>query len=337
MAGNVKVPVGINAKLKIDGKSNPRIVRMIQMDPPGIHSTSVTVQFLWEKSHADISEADFFAKLGTMEKDQMVRRIASKVKSYKEISLVNHGADPFAMKVGKDGRIVNPKYAAISYNSEKERNDAYTAYRKAEKYFFFDTRADIISNAEEHTIPDVSIDEDTITNTENDMKQLALALGLLETATEAEILQALTALKTANGEVATLKAEVTRLTGLLPDAAKMTDLQAYKDANIATRRTAVLAAYNKTTKTPNAATVALIEKADIDALEVLGGTYTAEVERLYPATCKTCGSKEISRASTVTNDEGGTEEPKLTPTERLKEANRQRNLQLVDSSDVKKK
>lgn len=42
------IPAGINGVLKIDGKANPRIARGILMDPPSIHSNSVTVQFKWE-------------------------------------------------------------------------------------------------------------------------------------------------------------------------------------------------------------------------------------------------------------------------------------------------
>ena len=36
------IPAGINSVLKIDGKANPRIARAIMMDPPGIHSTTVS-------------------------------------------------------------------------------------------------------------------------------------------------------------------------------------------------------------------------------------------------------------------------------------------------------
>lgn len=60
-----KIPAGINGVLKIDGKANPRIARGILMDPPSIHSNSVTVQFRWEKSHPQFSDAEFYNRLGT--------------------------------------------------------------------------------------------------------------------------------------------------------------------------------------------------------------------------------------------------------------------------------
>ena len=42
------IPAGINGVLKIDAKSNPRIARGVMMDPPSIHSNSVTVRFKWK-------------------------------------------------------------------------------------------------------------------------------------------------------------------------------------------------------------------------------------------------------------------------------------------------
>ena len=108
----IKVPAGINGVLKIDGKSNPRIARGIMMDPPSIHSESVTVNFQWVKSHPNMSDEEFRNKLGTVdEKGKLIEKVASKIIAYHEISLVGHGADPFAQKIGKDGKIVNIKYA----------------------------------------------------------------------------------------------------------------------------------------------------------------------------------------------------------------------------------
>lgn len=309
-AGAVEVPAGINAKLKIDGKSNPRIVRMINMDPPGIHSSSVTVQFGWEKSHASLTENEFFSKLGTFDKDgSLIRRIANNIKSYREISLVNHGADPFAQLMGPDGKIINPKYANTVYNSADERNKAQATYNKKQKFFFYDLREDLIMNSEKDTIPGESNDDET-SNTE-DMKQLALALGLKETATEAEILAAINALNTSNSTVATLQAEVTRLKGESPDVAELAALRTFQTTHLTTRRGEVLAAYNKTTSTPLKATQDAIAGADLATLKILEDGYKADLERLMPAKCGDCGSTKINRASVTSNsadDEGGNTE-----------------------------
>ena len=116
----IEIPGGINAVLKIDGKSNPRIARGINMDPPSIHSNSVTVQFEWKPSHQFEDPDEFYRKLGKYDdKGEMVRRIATKIISYRETSLVSHGADPFAQKI-EDGKIVNPGYAGSVYQAYKD-------------------------------------------------------------------------------------------------------------------------------------------------------------------------------------------------------------------------
>lgn len=74
--GSFTIPGGINGILKIDGKANPRIARGILMEPPSIHSNSVTVQFKWDKSHPSMEESEFYQKLGTYD---------SRVKWYEEL------------------------------------------------------------------------------------------------------------------------------------------------------------------------------------------------------------------------------------------------------------
>lgn len=336
-AGAITVPAGIQAKMKIDGKSNPRIARAIMMEPPAIHSASVTVSFLWEKSHSNLNEQEFFSKLGSFDKDGMMyRRIASLVKNYREISLVGHGADPFAQKTGPDGKIVNPKYANQVYNTARERADAMREVVKDNKYFFFDYREDIISNSEEHTIP-LEFKEDETSNTDIMLKELALALGLKETATQAEVLAALTANKTAADGIAALNTQITALTGEIttlkagnPSAADVAELKVLRDtatASLAARRATVLAAYNKTTKKPLETVTNTIAAANLETLQVLEDTYKADIERLMPAKCGDCGSTKINRASSIViNEEEDIEENTETVRERILRKKRANNL-----------
>jgi hypothetical protein len=105
----VKVPAGINAMMKIDAKSNPRLARGILMEPPSIHSESVTVAFAWEKSHPKLSDDEFFSKLGSYdEKKKLIHKVASEIRLYYEASLVAHGADPWAKLVKEDGKVNLP-------------------------------------------------------------------------------------------------------------------------------------------------------------------------------------------------------------------------------------
>ena len=115
-ADGIKVPAGFNAVLKIDGKSNPRIARGIMMDPPSIHANSVTVNFAWKPSHPNMEDSEFRNKLGQFDdKGKLIQKIATEIKAFHETSLVSHGADPFAQKINKEGKIVLPAYAGERY------------------------------------------------------------------------------------------------------------------------------------------------------------------------------------------------------------------------------
>ena len=122
--GSFTIPAGINGILKIDGKANPRIARGILMEPPSIHSNSVTVQFKWDKSHPQMEDNEFYQKLGTYDsKGVMVRRMVTEIVRYLETSLVSHGADSFAQKIGSDGKIINPTFAKRTWASYEEYRD----------------------------------------------------------------------------------------------------------------------------------------------------------------------------------------------------------------------
>ncbi|QQS33501.1 MAG: hypothetical protein IPM50_02650 [Acidobacteriota bacterium] len=90
---------GINARYKIDALMNPRIARGLMMDPPAIHSTSMTVLFEFEYSHPDMAAEDrwkFFKNLGEEIDGEIVRLIVTKINEYWEASLVFQGADRLA-------------------------------------------------------------------------------------------------------------------------------------------------------------------------------------------------------------------------------------------------
>lgn len=329
--GGIIIPAGINAKLKIDGKSHPRVARAIMMDPPAIHSTSVTVQFLWEKSHADLTEEQFWAKLGTYHKDgQLIRRIATDVKRYHEISLVSHGADPYAQKIIGD-QIVNPKFADVSYNK------AHPGKKPATKYFFFDMSTDLVANSAE----EADESEETIpheSNNNNNAKDktmnkafllaLALTMGLKykdgeteseyneENITEEVIQNALSQRVTQMAqlsarpditaeEVTRLQAVETQFNALPKD---ITALNEFMTAQTTELRAAVIKNLNTLGKNTGALK-AMVEnpKTSYETLSALNITYAAEVEEKFPLACKKCGSKEVNRASVKLSDpkEGG--------------------------------
>lgn len=96
---------GINAIYKIDALMNPRIARGLLMQPPAIHSTSMTVLFAFEYSHPDIAADDkykFFRLLGEEVDGRIVRFIVTEILDYWDASLVFQGADRLARKHDDD-------------------------------------------------------------------------------------------------------------------------------------------------------------------------------------------------------------------------------------------
>jgi len=326
-SGGTTVPSGINGVYKIDAKSNPRIARAIMMDPPAVHSNSVTVRFLWDKSHPNLSEDEFWGKLGTYDKEgQMIRRIATRIKNYPETSLVHHGADPFAQKTGKDGKIVNPKYADSVYNSEQWPEVKNS--RQNEKYFIFDFKTDLIQNSEQTTIPTQSSNNENPSFNMNLLQQLALKLGLPNDATEQQVLEKLQEVMTAGSTAqtslnqfiaagVTTPAEVTRLknietahnallverAGLTPEILK--NLVSFETTTLTTRRADVTALYNKVMDNkPESGIVAMIEGANLAALTALEKQYQTQLDAKFPLKCNDCQSTKVSRASSASNGEG---------------------------------
>lgn len=304
-ADGVDIPAGINAVLSIDGKSNPRLARLILSDPPGIHSGSTTVSFLWDKSHASMKEDEFWNKLGTYDKDgQMIRRVVNKVVHYREYSLVDHGADPFAQIVNKDGKIINPKYAATNLSD----------LRKKQTIFYYDMGESFISNSEDRTIPDDLNDNDE--NNNSSMKEILMALSAAlavpfqetDTVENNQLVAALTKLKQ-DKEAA--EAQVTELKANAPDATKLeklTKLEEAETARLNAKRAGVTELLNKLFDgKADTALLNLVNNTNEEGLAALHTQYETQLNQKYPLQCTSCKSTKVSRATAKMEgtDEGG--------------------------------
>lgn len=312
----IVIPSGINAELKIDGKSNPRIARGIMMDPPSINSVSVTVEFAWEKSHPKMPDNEFFPVLGKFdEKGNMYKRDVIKIRRYHEISLVSHGADPFAMLVNDKGEIVNPKYAHISYNSAEEK-------KLGAQYFFFDMGTDIVQNS--LTIPEQTIINEPIQTVL--MKEsillltaMATAMGLTislketDTAIPAEVVLSMTeAVNKLNGSATELTVEKKKVVDLTKEVADLkaaavvpadtVALTAFQAKRLDEMKLSVENKYKLLNVTPVQAVVDSIKNSNYDALVVMNATYETQLEEKMPLTCTSCKSTKVTRASAKAND-----------------------------------
>lgn len=318
--GNFVIPAGINGVLKIDGKANPRIARGILMDPPSIHSNSVTVQFKWEKSHPDMDDSDFWDKLGTYdEKGNMIRKVVTEVVRYLETSLVSHGADAFAQKIGEDGKIINPEFAKRTWTSFAEYQEDT---KKA--YYFTDFKEDINSYQENNDTPPNNINTNNQLNN-NTMNQelkefleklfgdnlLSLAEGQ-EVSTEL----ALSAVQSLVNSKKTLEASITNLTTeknqlseqiTQKDAeiANLTAMATVGKNHIASLREEVVGNYKKLKGDKVDETIVTMLNAETTGLQTLislNKDYKAQLEEKFPLTCSKCGSHDVTRSSSVVED-----------------------------------
>ena len=334
----IKVPAGINATLLIDGKANPRLARGIMMDPPSIHSNSVTVNFAWKKSHPKLEDNEFYSKLGTYGKDgKLVQRIVTDIAAYHETSLVSHGADPFAQKV-VDGKIVNPGYAGSQYWTEDTANKVKEITNSAFNWDWkdcesFSEQEEMITiNMSGTTIPDAINN-----NNDQNIETMDAYLRFLETQfklekdslTEENYQAKLAEYKTAQDAilaeaqkepdpikigdfegVEAITAEVARLQAVeatVPaDLKDQLDMAAHGKVVTEELRVETKRLYGLTVKAgeEDATILALIVGADYNTLKSLHKQYDKQTEGEFTFTCTACGSHDVTRASANPAEEG---------------------------------
>lgn len=329
-ADGQEIPAGINGKLKIDAKANPRIARGINMDPPSIHSNSVTVQFEWKPSHDFENPWEFWDRLGTYDENgQMIRRIATRIISYKETSLVSHGADPFAQLLDNKGKIINPGYASSVYNSFSEVikekvssscSSAFSTDYKALGEVAVMHNTSININEGEQPSPVGKNQNKNIMNKElQEFLEKLFGEGMLSLAegSSASVELVLTEVKKLVQDKKDLSTQLTeaqnnastlqeKVTNLENEAKENTSFIEMGKNHLKEVREATLASYKKISgeEKIDIHIVNLIENtASLDLLVSLKSTYDAQLEEKFPLHCADCGSHNINRASSVSQEE----------------------------------
>lgn len=318
-----KIPAGINGVLKIDGKANPRIARGILMDPPSIHSNSVTIQFRWDKSHPELSDEEFYNKLGTYDDNgNLICRVATDVVRYLETSLVSHGADSFAQKVGEDGQIVNPAFAHKTWSSFSEYSG-----NKSKDFFFFDMKQDTDYYQEKKNDTQGIINNNLQTSNSQMNKELQEFLDklfgkdmlVLSDGKEASVEEALSLISGMVSEKASLSEKVNNLEGKVASLTEqVTNLEAEKvsltakaelgTAYVTKLRESAVANYRKMQgdkfdEADPILTMLNSETTGPAQLEALNKSYETRLEELFPLHCTKCGSTDVSRASSAQDPE----------------------------------
>jgi len=338
-ASGVKVPAGINAVLKIDGKANPRIARGIMMDPPSIHANSVTVKFGWKKSHPKLSDEDFFQKIGTFDdKGKLIQKIAEKIEAYHETSLVSHGADPFAQKVDANGKIVKPIYAGSRYNLADQtidkdsisNNYIYVDFKQFKDY---DPESGVITitstgtnipnqNTENmeaflrflETLHNLEVDSLTEENYQEKLKDIETghATALSEATEEPEpvVILELEGVEAIEGEITSLRE---KLAAVPEDVSEKIELAETGKVVVSELRAETERLYKLTAEEgkPDAAILAVIAGSDYKTLKALHKQYEEAAGEAFKMTCDDCGSENVTRASAQPGAEGEDEKKPL--------------------------
>lgn len=316
---DIVIPAGINGKLKIDAKANPRLARGIMMDPPSIHSNSVTVRFTWEKSHPDITDSEFYDRVGSYDKEgNLICRVATGILNFSETSLVSHGADPYAQKIDSNGSIVNPVYAnhmdqsfsAKDYKDSKANNKFFMDFKESNVFELHNTgdsnnekdteNQDNINNMDEleKFLDELFGSDNLLSLEENEKKTKEVALTKIKLALELA------------KKASWLEEEVLNLKS---DLGKLKPMAEIGEARLTEVRESTLANYKKTVNEDkvDTAMVTLIEGASLSTLTTLNKNYKLQLETLFPLSCKECGSENVSRGSSATkvsedkNKQGG--------------------------------
>lgn len=320
-----KIPAGINTRFKIDGRSHTNLCRKIQMTPPAVHSTSVTVTFAWKKSHPN--DEDWGRKLGSYDDNgQLYRRIATEIMRYSEISFVPHGADPFAKKIGADGKIVLPEDAARRDGQsfgEGYKDIILPASFLDYKQYSEETESFKEVNEKATILQKNNNNENNNSNTIDMNREFLISLAAilniqfdgveddqLASDIKAEFKNVTASAKNA-GDLQTQLTEAQDKIKLLEkddSTAELSELKTFKADYMKKLSDRVVSLYNKVNGDKvDEAFVKTLENADQVLLETLEDQYTKQLDAQEPLTCQDCGSHSISRKSS-SDEASATEE-----------------------------
>ena len=324
----IPIPAGINGVLRIDAKSNPKIARGIMMDPPSIHSNSVTVMFAWKPSHEYENIYDFYDHIGTMHSDgTMVRRIVTEIEAYLETSLVPHGADVYAQLI-KNGKLNNAIYANRRYHGiqrNSEKNDItqeeiknrvdYVDFKNVKK---LSTIGDVISLSDDFNNRNTTeIINETLNNQNtNNMKLIELLTPLI-LALGCQVDQ----LSMKEDDQESIKQGIQKLiekinlnsTAFSDMEGKYNSLKEFEGSDVKSFieigkthltdvRTKTEESYKKLVGEkvdPNIISLINNESTGLATLISLKDSYDQQLEKMFPMVCQDCHSTKVSRLSSV--------------------------------------
>ena len=334
MDDGTEVPEGIDCLIRVSKKNNPKIADGLMADPPEFQSFSVSVLYKYKPSHSftdgegNEDEYKFDRMIGQMIDGQMVRRIATEIVDYIELSLVSIGADPFAKIKTAEGKIISVDRGAVTSCSAdfNETDQVVALYKESGQIFFSGNDQTPLHLTRFSAVPATDPNDDAMLKA-----HFAQLLGVTENEVTPELLSQYSIVKTsdlqtltANGErIETLTAEVateknkvvalnSKITTLEATIAanktKLADFERVRTETLQARKGAILSAYLKVSNnTGEEAFRQVLESADESALDKFEKDYKiAGLEKFGKPKCNSCGSTNFSLQQSEGNP-GGTE------------------------------
>ena len=323
MQGETRIPAGIDGNFAID-KLHTTVVSNILSG--ALYSDSVTVSFDWKPSHA-VKDGEYFnGFVGDMHQDgTMYRRIATKIHQYKEVSIVNLGADPYAKMRDENGQLM--KIETTSSFSEDKTKDAYIIESVASEMLALSDRFNKQTQTNTHnsisdlsnenkadlstsTVAQITELQTSVTAQKNEIAQLTAKCTDLEqsfTSKERVYLSEATTLK---AQITTLEGEKTRLkdieTALQTTNASLIsqneslqseskDYKVYLDL----ARKETLRLYQLSTNTRSATVENTIQNGSMEQLNDMIQSFGAKSLTTFGAKCGKCGSSDLNFKNSV--------------------------------------
>lgn len=346
------IPGGLEGPIWIDGKLHTDLCRKLTAYPvPHIQSVSVTVSYNWELSHeftnrdGELDDWEFEMRVGTLGTDgKMVRRVVTEITDFYETSLVYLGADPFAKILDENGSPINVEKSAIVGAKMFDKDELNGIYKKSGTMFIEEnslSKENIL-----HLSKSITSKFEKNGNSKNtSMKKIQLfgkasdySKEVLDALKEQnfevsfveqnnEQVTQLTAdktdltakLKTANDTIASLEkivksSDIAELEKEIP-LADIVSMAKFGHKSIKAKKEECVRLYKLSVGNENEvqAVIDTINNSNEDALEGFLKQYGSSTIETFGASCKSCGSTEISFRTS--KSEGGAGEEKVsTPT-----------------------
>lgn len=324
-SGN-RIPAGIDGIMRFDMKLQYAVIRQIYNGE--INSCSVSVEFMWEPNMALPSNIDFDYAVGTEYEGQLVRRVATEIIGYSEVSLVGMGADPFAKRLKENGTPNNPEWTAVAQYAKnvKELNQLYNTDKGTELinefgFYYVDDRitnkqaqtltlsltkqGEILKKEQTEQAMDKKIIECLVRNTgiteaelnENSIEKWAETNKQANESLQAKINELQTEVQSSKEALAKVESE----------KAELSKLAAQTTQRVENVRKQVMAFHNlKTDNKPNEAIVKTIETAGLELLEAFASDWGMQLHNEFGAKCVECGSTQITHRQTDPEPTGQT-------------------------------